>query len=299
MKRRSFIRSVVLRSFTLGGATLGGAAASPLLLPSAALASTPKLRWRLALGIPRALAIWGPGIERFAKTVESLTAGGLKIKVYGAGELVPALETFEAVQSGKIQMGHSAAYYWQGKVPAAPFFTATPFGAGVLESLAWLHGGGGQELYDKVMAPFNVKTFPCGATPDQMAGWFNREIRSVTDLQGLKIRVPGFASHIYKEIGASPVLIPGGEIFTSLSTGVIDAVEWVGPYHDYLLGLHKAAKFYYGPGWQEQGPLLELMIHKPAWETLPEEYRKAIQLACQDTTLWMLNEFNVKNAEYL
>ncbi len=289
MNRRDFLRSLVF----------GGLAGSAAALPTGAFAATKKLRWRLALGIPRTLPIWGPGVERLAKNIETLTDGGLKIKVYGAGELVPALETFEAVRSGKIPLGHSAAYYWQGKIPAAPFFTAAPFGTSPIETLAWLQSGGGQKIYDEIMHPFGVVTLPCGATPPQMTGWFNREIKTIADLKGLKIRVPGIASQVYKAAGASPVLIPGGEVFTSLSTGVIDAVEWVGPYHDYTLGLHKAAKYYYGPGWQEQGPILELMINKKEWDALPKPYQLAIEIASRETTLWMLNEFSAKNAEYL
>ena len=291
MKRRSFISSA---SVTALASSIGLA-----FRPNAVYAAGKRLRWRLALCIPRTLPIWGAGIERFADNVEALTAGGLKIKVYGAGELVPALETFEAVRSGKIQMGHSAAYYWQGKIAAAPFFTATPFSAGVIETLSWLAAGGGQTLYDQMYKPFGVKAFPCGAVPAQMTGWFKKPIQSPADLKGLKIRVPGFASAIYESAGASPVLMPGGEVFTSLSTGVIDAVEWVGPYHDYVLGLHKAAQYYYGPGWQEQGSVLELMINAEQWNTLPEEYQQAIQICGREATLWMLEQFHVKNIEYL
>lgn len=302
LKRRTFLTKLLLtpKILATGALASGTIALSPSILKQkAAYAATKKLRWRMALGIPKTLPIWGPGIERFAKNIEILTDGNLKIKVYGAGELVPALETFDAVQSGKIQMGHSAAYYWQGKIPAAPFFTAVPFNLGALETLSWMQSAGGKALYDQMMAPFGVYTLPCGATPAQMTGWFKRELNSPEDLKGLKIRVPGFASAIYKAAGASPVLIPGGEVFTSLSTGVIDAVEWVGPYHDYTLGLHKAAKYYYGPGWQEQGPVLELMMNKKSWDGLPESYQAAIEIASNDTTLWMLNEFAAKNAEYL
>ncbi|MCB0328763.1 MAG: TRAP transporter substrate-binding protein DctP [Bdellovibrionales bacterium] len=287
MKRRSFLKSTAI--FAAGAATS---------LPKGALAAGKKFRWRLALGVPKTLPIWGPGIERFATNVEALTDKGLRIRVYGAGELIPALETFDAVKSEKIEMGHSAAYYWQGKLPAAPFFTAVPFGGTIFETLSWLQGGGGQDLYDEMLAPHGVLALACGGTPSQMAGWFNRPINTFEDLKGIKIRIPGFASKVYQLAGATPVLVPGGEVFTSLSTGVIDAAEWVGPYHDYILGLHKAAKYYYGPGWQEQGPLLELMINKKSWESLPPEYQIAIKTAANDTTLWMMNEFNAKNTEY-
>ncbi|MGA1191358.1 MAG: TRAP transporter substrate-binding protein [Bdellovibrionota bacterium] len=295
MKRRNFIQKTLLTSL----AAIGTARLTGNTLTSNAFADTKRLRWRLALGVPRTLPIWGSGMERFVQTVKDLTGGGLNIRLYGAGELVPALETFDAVRSAKIEMGHSAAYYWQGKIPASTFFTAIPFNTGALEMLSWLQCGGGQQLYDEAMEPHGVIAFPCGATPAQMAGWFNRRIESVEDLKGLKIRIAGFANKVYKKAGASPVLVPGGEIFTSLSTGVIDAAEWVGPYHDSILGLDKAAQYYYGPGWQEQGPLLELMINQRAWQALPQNYQRAIQVAANDTTIWMLNEFHAKNAEYL
>ncbi|NBW39876.1 TRAP transporter substrate-binding protein [bacterium] len=295
MKRRNFLKKTILYPAAVSATAL----ASSLTARSSAFAQKKKYRWRLALGVPRTLPIWGPGIERFAKLVKELTDSALNIRVYGAGELVPAMETFDAVRSQKIEMGHSAAYYWQGKIPASPFFTAVPFNTGALETLAWLQAGGGQELYEELMQPHGVVALACGATPAQMAGWFNKRIETQEDLKGLKIRIAGFANRIYKAAGASPVLVPGGEVFTSLSTGVIDAAEWVGPYHDYTIGLHKAAKYYYGPGWQEQGPLLELMINKKAWESLPKPFQNAIRVAANDTTLWMLNEFNAKNAEYL
>jgi TRAP-type mannitol/chloroaromatic compound transport system substrate-binding protein len=251
------------------------------------------------MAVPRTLPIWGPGVERFAKIVEELSQGELKIKVYGAGELVPALGTLESVKAGEIQMGHSAAYYWKGKIPASPFFTSVPFGMDTAGNLAWLSAGGGQELYNELMAPHKVLCMPCGATGFQMGGWYNREIKSTKDLEGLKIRIPGLAATVLAEAGAKPVLLPGGEVFTSLSTGVIDAVEWVGPYHDYVMGFHKAAKYYYGSSWHEPGPLLELMINEQAWKSLSPVAQLAIKIAASDTSGWMQDQWNAKNSEYL
>lgn len=286
MKRRTF----------LGLAASGGAVAAA---PAPALALKKRVRWRLALGVPKTLPIWGPGIERFAERVKLLSGGAISIRVYGAGELVPALGTFEAVAKGEIQMGHSGAYYWQGKLPASVFFTSIPFGMDTQGTLTWIQSGGGQKLWDEMMRPHGVRSFACGATPPQMAGWFKKPLAKVEDLKGLKIRMPGLASKIYSRLGAKPVLLAGGEVYTSLATGVIDAVEWVGPFHDYTLGLHRAASYYYGPGWQDPGPVLELMLNEKAWNSLSSDQKEIIKICADETTHWMLNEFRLKNAEYL
>lgn len=274
-------------------------------LVGAGVAATPalaraqkKIRWRMALAVPKTLSIWGPGMIRFSEQVEQLTGGQLSIKVYGAGELVPALGTFDAVQSGKIQMGHAASYYWQGKIAASPFFTNVPFGMKADGTLAWLRAGGGQELWDKLMRPFGVRCLPCGTTGHQTMGWFKKEIKTAEDLKGLKVRVPGLAGKVYAKAGALPVLLPGGELYTSLATGVVDAVEWVGPYHDVVLGLHKAAPIFYGTSWHEPGAILELMINEDAWRSLPEPFQLAIQLAAADATAWMRARFEAENARY-
>ncbi len=295
MKRRAFLKNIAS-----GGALLGAAQlTSPALTPPA-LALPKKLRWRMALAIPKTLPIWGEGMERFTKIVSELSGGNFKIRVYGAGELVPALGTFDAVKKGELQMGHSASYYWQGKIPATPFFTGIPFGMDLQDALAWITAADGQALYDELMHPHGVQCLPCGASTAQMSGWFKKELKSPADLKGVKIRIPGLASKIYSKLGAKPVLIAGGEVFTSLSTGVIDAVEWVGPYHDYTMGFHRGAKYYYGSSWAEPGgAILELMINKKAWDELPEEYRQIIRVASEDTTRWMLAHFEKQNQIYL
>ncbi|MCI5065916.1 TRAP transporter substrate-binding protein [bacterium] len=288
MKRRAFLSQAV-----------GLAAATPLLPSNTISAKAPRFQWRLALGVPRTFPIWGTGISRFAEQVSRLTGGELQIRVFGAGELLPALESFAAIRAHRIEMGHSAAYYWQGKIPASPFFTAVPFGGDAIENLTWLSEGGGQELYDRMLKPFGVKALPCGAVPEQMMGWFRKPISDVSDLVGLKIRIPGLASRVYRAVGAVPTLVPGGEVFTSLATGVIDAAEWIGPYHDYTIGLHRAASYYYGPGWQEQGALLELLISEKAWQSLPQDFQQVLSITARETTLWMLQKFRAKNGEYL
>jgi TRAP-type mannitol/chloroaromatic compound transport system substrate-binding protein len=245
------------------------------------------------------MPVWGEGVNRFVNNLKLLTAGQFVIKVYGAGELIPALETFSAVKSGQIQMGHSASYYWLGKVPAASFFCAVPFGMSSECLQAWVTQGDGQSLWDELMHPHGVTCFLLGSTGHQMTGWFNKEIKSPEDLKGLKIRIPGVASRVYARAGAVPMLIPGGEVFTSLSTGVIDAVEWIGPYNDYLMGLHRAARFYYAGSWHEPGPFLELMINKSAWDALSNDFKFALKAAASEACTWMKTAWDTRNSQYL
>lgn len=287
MNRRKFLHKIAL---------VGTSAAAMSFIPKAARAQK-KVRWRLAAVVPKTLPIWGPGLERFAQNVETLTNGNFKIRVYGAGELVPALGTFDAVRSGELQMGHSAAYYWQGKIPAAAYFTAMPFGLSANGLSAWLQYEG-QALWDELLAPHGILSIPCGNTGAQPIGWYRKKINSLEDIKGLKVRIPGIASKVFQKAGASPVLLPGGELYTSLATGVIDAVEWVGPYHDSLMGFHKAAKFYYGTSWHESSSQLELMINKKAWEGLDKNYQLAVKIAASETDYWMRTNWEAKNAEY-
>lgn len=236
------------------------------------------------------------GPENLATRVEAASAGRLKIKVYGGGELVPAFEVFDAVSRGTVEMGHDASYYHKGKVAAAQYFTAIPFGLNYLELCGWLYYGGGLELWRELYAPFDLVPFPCGNTGVQMGGWFNREINTVADLKGLKMRIPGLGGEVIRRAGATPVTMPGSEVFTSLQTGVIDAAEWVGPYNDVSFGLHKAARYYYYPGWQEPGPGLECVVYRDAWESLPADLRAIVDTTCQAITTDMMAEFTHGNA---
>jgi len=285
------------RKFLYKAATVS--AASAIIPVSAHASSRPEYEWRMVLGAPKTFPVWGAGIARFADHVEQMTSGRLKIRIYGAGELVPALETFSAVQGGEVEMGHSAAYYWLGKVPASIFFCAMPFGMTSSCFTAWMEHGEGQSLWDELMAPHGVKSLPLGNTGYQMSGWFNRAITTIDDLKGLKIRIAGLANRVYARAGAVPVLLPGSEVFTGLSTGVIDAVEWIGPYNDYVLGFHRAAKYYYAGSWHEPGPSLELMINKKAWDSLPSDLQLAIQVCAAEADRWMRSLWESKNAEYL
>jgi TRAP-type mannitol/chloroaromatic compound transport system substrate-binding protein len=253
--------------------------------------------WKMVTSWPKNFPGVGVGAERFAKLVEEMSNGRLKVKVYAAGELVPALEVFDAVSRGTAEMGHGAPYYWKGKVPAAQFFCALPFGPNAQEMNAWLHRGGGMELWEEVYKPFGVLPMACGSTGVQTAGWFNKEINSVADFQGLKMRTPGLGGEVLTKMGGTVVNMPAGEIFTAMQTGAIDATEWIGPYNDQALGLHKAAKYYYTPGWQEPSVLFELDVNIKAWETLPADLQAIVRAAARDVNGDMLDDYNAKNME--
>lgn len=255
--------------------------------------------WKMVTSWPKNYPGLGTSAERFAALIERMSAGRLKIKVYGAQQLVPALEVFDAVSAGTAEMGHSASYYWKGKVPAAQFFTAVPFGLNAQEMNSWLYYGGGLELWRKAYAPFNLVPMAVGNTGSQMAGWFNKEIKSVADLKGLKMRLPGVGGEVLNRAGGTAVNLPGGELFTSLQTGVIDATEWVGPYNDLTFGLHKAARYYYYPGWHEPTGICELIINKPAWDQLPGDLQAIVETAARWANQDMLDEYTARNNQAL
>ena len=253
-------------------------------------------RWRLVTTWPKNFPGLGYGPEYFAELVNEMTAGQLHVQVYGSGELVPALGVFDAVSSGSVEMGHGAAYYWKGKIPAAPFFTAVPFGMNAQEVNAWVMYGGGLELWRELYEPFNVVPFLGGNTGVQFAGWFNKEIRSIEDIKGLKMRIPGIAGEVFSLAGGAAVTIAGSELYTSMQTGVIDATEWVGPYNDLAFGLPEVGEFYYYPGWHEPGSALELIINKDVWDDLPFHLQKIIEVAARATNQNMLDEFTARNS---
>jgi len=228
-----------------------------------------------------------------------MSNGRLDIKVYGAGELVGAFEVFDAVAQGAAQMGHGAAYYWRGKIPVAAMFATVPFGMTAQEMNGWLRYGGGAELWVELYEPFGLIPFAAGNSGVQMAGWFNKEINSVADLQGLKMRIPGLGGAVLERAGGVPVSLPGSEVFTALQTGVIDATEWVGPYNDLAMGLHRAAKYYYYPGWHEPGATLEAIVNKEAWEALPADLQKMLEVGIRAMNHDLLSEFTARNASAL
>lgn len=251
--------------------------------------------WKLVTSWPKGFPGLGTSPEKFAHDVTLMSKGRLTIKVFGAGELVPALGVFDAVSQGSVEIGHTSAYYWKGKSVAAPFFTTIPFGMTTQEMNAWLHYGGGMELWREVYAPFNIVPLAGGNTGVQMAGWFNKEINSIDDMQGLIMRIPGVAGEVFNRVGGTSVNIPGGDLYTSLKTGVIDAIEWVGPYNDLAMGFHTAAKYYYYPGWHEPGPTLEIIVNKQAYESLPDDLRAIVVTAARSANQNMLDEYTARN----
>ncbi|SUO97268.1 TRAP transporter substrate-binding protein [Suttonella ornithocola] len=275
----------------------GGAVA--LAASQAVAASQSKIfNWKMVMTWPKAFPGLATGMQWFADELKRVTQGRLNITLYGAGELVPAFEVFNAVSEGSAEMGHGPAYYWKGKIPAAEIFTAVPFGMTPLELDAWLYEGGGIELLNECYKPFGVLALPAGNSDFQMGGWFNKEINTVEDLKGLKIRILGIAGEVYRRAGATPISMPGNEIFTSMQSGVIEAADWVGPWNDQAFGLQKVAKYYYGT-WQEPGSACELMINEKAFEKLPEDLKQLVHLTARAASLRMLTEFRINNAKAL
>ena len=253
------------------------------------------IEWKMVTSWPKNFPGLGMAPELFAQAVEKASNGRLVVKVYGGGELVPALGVFDAVSLGTVEMGHSGAYYWKGKTLSSVFFASLPFGMNAQEMNGWLHYGGGLELWREVYAPFNLIPFAGGNTGVQMAGWFNKEINSVEDIQGLKMRIPGVGGEVFSRVGGTVVNLPGSELYTALQTGVIDATEWVGPYNDRAFGLHEVAKYYYYPGWHEPGSSLEFIINKDAYASLPKDLQHIVELAARYANQSMLDEYTARN----
>jgi len=261
-----------------------------------AAAPVQTFEWKMVTAWPKNYPGLGTAANRLAERVATMSSGRLTIKVYAGGELVPPLEVFDAVSRGTAELGHGAAYYWKGKVPAAQFFTAVPFGLSTSEMNAWLSKGGGQALWDEAYAPYGVKPMVVGNTGMQMGGWYNKEINSLDDLKGLKIRMPGLGGEVLSRLGATTVNLPGGEVFTSLQSNAIDATDWVSPYNDLAFGLHKAAKFYYYPGWQEPQAVLELLINQKALDSLPADLHAILTEAARAASQDMLDDYVYHNA---
>lgn len=278
---------------------LGSVAAPLIAAPMVIRAEEKTWKWKMVTTWPKNFPGLGTGANDLAKNIENLSGGRIKIHVYGAGELVPAMGVFDAVSKGTAELGHGASYYWQGKAAAAPFFSAIPFGLNASEMSAWLNFGGAQKIWDEVYAPFGLQAFSAGNTGVQMGGWFNKEINTVADFKGLKMRMPGLGGQVLSELGSAVVTLSGGEIFQAMKMGTIDATEWVGPYNDLAFGLYKAAKFYYWPGWHEPGTTLECMINKKAFQSLPGDLQNVIRVSCQASTENMLAEFNARNSTAL
>ncbi|MDG4719631.1 MULTISPECIES: TRAP transporter substrate-binding protein [Thalassospira] len=288
MKRRQF----------LSGAAVAGATAAASTFAKPALAQDVR-EWRMVTTWPKNFPGLGTGANLLAEYITKASDGRLKVTVFGAGEIVPAFEAIDAVGSGTVEMGHGAPYYWKGKVDATQYIAAMPFGLNAQEQNAWFQWGGGQELADKVYAELNCKFFPSGNTGTQMGGWFNKEMNTIADYQGLKMRIPGLGGEVVKAAGANVVNLPGGEIPPALQSGAIDATEWVGPYNDLAFGLYKSAKYYYYPGWHEPATVLDNFINLDAWNALPDDLKAIVEQANRAVNQMVLSEFTARNVQAL
>src|SRR5262245_31409350 len=276
-----------------GGLALAGAVAAP------AVARAQTQRWRMVTSWPKRLP--GPGLsaERIAERIATLSGGRVQVTVHAAGELVPAFEVLDAVGGSVAEMGHTAAFYWQGKQPAAAYYTTVPFGLTPMEHVAWVYAGGGQALWDELYAPFEVKPFMAGNTGVCMGGWFRREVQSLDELKGLKLRSLGLGGEVYRRLGATPQTTPVGEILTSLQSGVLDAAEFVGPGTDIALGLYRVASFYYDPGFNKPNGTGECIVARRIWEAADSETKAIIAHACATEASFALAEMERLNAEAL
>ena len=285
MDRRKF--------FKRAGVTAAGATAA--LATPAIAQSMPELKWRMTSSFPKALDTIYGAAETFSRFVKEATDGKFQIQVFPGGEIAPPLEAANEVGKGNIEMCHTASYYYWGKDPTYAFGTAVPFGLNSRQQNAWMYYGGGLDLMNEFYASQNLIGFPCGNTGAQMGGWFRKEIKSVADLNGVKMRIGGFGGKVISKIGVVPQQIPGGQIYENLEKGVIDAAEWVGPYDDLKLGFYKVAPHYYYPGWWEGGAMLHTMVNTAKWNELPPVYQSIVKTACQAANSDMQASYDAKN----
>ena len=287
MQRRSFLKKAGL-----------GLAAGTVAAP-AIVHAQPVIQWRLASSFPKTLDTLYSAAELLAKRVSEGTEGKFQIRVFAGGEIVPGLQVLDAVQNGTVQCGHTAPYYYIGKDPAFAFATAVPFGLNARQQNAWMYYGGGSEAMAALFKEYGCVQFPSGNTGVQMGGWYRKEIKTLNDLKGLKMRVSGLAGQVLAKLGVVGQQIAGGEIYQALERGTIDAAEWVGPYDDEKLGFQKVAKYYYYPGWWEGGPQLSTIVNIKQWESLPAHYRSIFESACAEANVRMLAHYDAKNPEAL
>jgi TRAP-type mannitol/chloroaromatic compound transport system substrate-binding protein len=287
MERRKFL--------VKAGGVLAAAGAAPAVNAPNVIAQ-PRFQWRLPTMWTPANDILQGSAQKFAKIVEELTAGRLKIQVFAAGELMPAIGVFDACIQGTIEAYNGAGYYWAGKENALQWFTSVPFGLNAQGYYAWFHHADGLKLYEEAYQPFNVVPRPSLATSPQMTGWFRKKINSIDDLKGLKIRIPGLGGKVYAKAGAAVVLLPPGEIYTALERGTLDATEFIGPHDDLKLGFQNAARYYYYPGWHEPTSIAEFGFNKKAYDGLPADVRHALDYASTVTYTSSVTEYFVKNS---
>lgn len=287
MERRSFLKNA-------GLGLAAGAVASPALAQN-----LPTIKWRIASSFPKNLdTLHGTG-EFLVKRIAEMTGGKFQIQLFAAGEIVPGPAVHDAVKDNTVEMGFTCSYYYFGKDPTYCIDTAIPFGMNSRQTNAWYRQGNGTKLMGDFFAKSNIVSFPCGNTGVQMGGWFRKEIKSVADLKGLKMRIAGLAGAVLAKVGVVPQQISGADIYPSLEKGTIDAAEWVGPYDDQKMGFNKVAKYYYYPGWWEGGPQISVYINAKKWAELPKEYQAVIEAACADGNTEMCARYDAKNPEAL
>lgn len=294
MTNKASFQDGLSRRAALGFA--GVAAGSVLAAPAIAADDVPTIEWKMVTSWPKNLP--GPGMtaQRICDRIGAMSGGRMRVRLYAAGELVPALEVFDAVSVNTAHMGHTASFFWQGKIPASVFFTAIPFGLLPLEHITWVEQGGGQALWDELYLPFNIKPVMAGNTGVQMGGWFKREIKSLADLKGLTIRMPGLGGEVMRRLGATPVGLAPGELFQALQSGVIDATEFLGPWSDRAMGFQKVTKNYYAPGFHEPNGTGEALLNKTALDGLPEDLQTIVLEACKAENGRALAESDWENA---
>jgi TRAP-type mannitol/chloroaromatic compound transport system substrate-binding protein len=286
MERRRFI--------VKAGGVLAAAGATAVVDAPNVIAQ-PKHQWRMATSWTPALDVLQGNAQRFARMVDEMSAGRLKIQVYAAGELIPAFGVFDACSQGTLEMYNSAAYYYAGKEPACQWFTGVPYGMNPAGQYAWYYYGDGLKLWEETYKPFNLVPRPSASTGVQMGGWFRKKINSIADYKGLKFRMPGLGGKVIAKAGATVVLTPGGEIYTALERGVIDGSEWVGPHDDMKLGLHQTARYYYYPGWHEPGTTGEFVFNAKAYSALPVDIQRILDHVCTAMHVLEYHEYDAKN----
>lgn len=291
-KRRGWLRSTAAAVFASGLA-----ACVPQPPPSRSKDAV--RNWRMATSWAADLPGFALAATGLAASITRLSAGRLRVTAHAAGELVPAFDVFDAVGQGSIEMGHSAAYFWQGRLPAASYFCAVPFGLRASHMSAWLLAGGGLALWRELYAPHGLIPFAAGNTGMQMAGWYRREIRSLADIAGLRMRIPGLGGEVMARLGVTTVNLPGAELVAAMRAGTLDAVEWLGPDNDLAFGLHEVAKHCYWPGWQEPAPVLECLVNRTAFEALPMDLQAIVEHCCRAAHEEVLAGFTLRNARAL
>ncbi len=287
MKRRKFLKAAAATGAVAATATAAN-------FPAPAIAEGIR-ELKLVMTWPKNSPGLGTSAQRMADRITKMTSGKLRVKVFGAGELVPAFQSFDAVSRGTADIYHAAEYYWQGKSKAFNFFTAVPYGLTGAETAAWIYYGGGQQLWDELSAQFNLKGFLGATTGVQMGGWFKKEIKEIDDFKGIKFRMPGLGGEVLRHLGVAVINLPVAEIFPSLQSGAIDGTEWVGPWHDLAFGFYKVAKYYYYPGFHEPGTTASLGMNRKVWESLSKEHQLIVEATIQAEAQIQSAEFTARN----